>query len=181
MVPLIVIFTMGLALVGDYKMESRRIMATPMWFKEKVRDESYWTNIKSCISSKGLCDDLAYRSLAVKAFDFSTRKLSSVESGCCKPPNSCQMEYVNATYWTKADKIGDMEEKAQVYNRDCDLWNNSRTTLCYDCESCKGGFVEMLESKWWRLGVFLILMALLLILTHMLLFIAVMWGHYNGS
>ena len=79
MVPLIVMFTMGLALVGANKMESRRLVATPMWFREKIRNHDDWENIKSCIFSSGTCDDLVSRSLNLKAFDFSIKKLSSIE------------------------------------------------------------------------------------------------------
>lgn len=79
MVPLIVMLTMGLALVGANKLESRRLMATPNWFREKVRHNENWENIKSCIYSTGTCDDLVSRSLNLKAFDFSIKKLSSIE------------------------------------------------------------------------------------------------------
>lgn len=73
-----------------------------------------------------------------------------------------------------------MVDKSQQQNKDCDTWQNDQNILCYDCESCKDGFVRIMESKWWKLGVFLILIALLLILCHILLFIAVMWERYGG-
>ncbi|XP_050219256.1 tetraspanin-15-like [Mercurialis annua] len=179
MVSLLFIFTMGLALVGSDKMESKRVMATPRWFKDKVGDEYYWTNIKSCIYSKGFCDDLAYRSVNVKAYQFSLKKLSSIEDGCCKPPDSCRMEYTNATYWTKGDnRIFEERSHNKIYNGDCEIWNNSRNMLCYECESCRQGFVHILETKWKKLGVFLIVMPLFLIIAHILLFIVVMWKRY---
>ena len=81
MVSLIVMLTMGLALVGANKLESRRLMATPKWFREKVRHNDNWENIKSCIYNTGTCDDLVSRSLNLKAFDFSIKKLSSIEVG----------------------------------------------------------------------------------------------------
>ncbi|KAL3566806.1 hypothetical protein D5086_032221 [Populus alba] len=91
MVPLIVMFTMGLALVGANKMESKRLVATPMWFREKIRNHDDWENIKSCIFSSGTCDDLVSRSLNLKAFDFSIKKLSSIETWFCEN-NGKQME-----------------------------------------------------------------------------------------
>ncbi|KAJ6742952.1 TETRASPANIN-8-RELATED [Salix viminalis] len=176
MVPLIVMLTMGLALVGANKLESRRLMATPNWFREKVRHNENWENIKSCIYSTGTCDDLVSRSLNLKAFDFSIKKLSSIEDGCCKPPSICQMEYVNATFWTKVE--GAVDESQQRY-RDCATWQNDQSILCYNCGSCRHGFVRVMESKWRNLGVLLILMGLLLIIAHILLFVMVMWEHYN--
>ncbi|KAJ6330800.1 hypothetical protein OIU76_009403 [Salix suchowensis] len=176
MVPLIVMLTMGLALVGANKLESRRLMATPNWFREKVRHNENWENIKSCIYSTGTCDDLVSRSLNLKAFDFSIKKLSSIEDGCCKPPSVCQMEYVNATFWTKVE--GAVDESQQRYS-DCATWQNNQSILCYNCGSCRHGFVRVMESKWRNLGVLLILMGLLLIIAHILLFVMVMWEHYN--
>ncbi|XP_061951911.1 tetraspanin-15 [Populus nigra] len=172
MVPLIVMFTMGLALVGANKMESRRLVATPMWFREKIRNHDDWENIKSCIFSSGTCDDLVSRSLNLKAFDFSIKKLSSIETGCCKPPSICQMEYVNATFWIKVDGAVD---ESQLQYSDCATWRNDPSTLCYNCGSCRRGFVRIMESKWRNLGVLLILMGLLLAIAHILLFVMVMW------
>ncbi|XP_057994985.1 tetraspanin-15-like [Hevea brasiliensis] len=120
MVPLIVIFTMGLALAGMDKMESSRIMATPAWFKEKVRHHDHWRNIKSCIYNNGFCEDLASRSMNLKAYEFSLKKLSSVESGCCNPPKICEMEYVNATFWRKGEEMS--ENQVQIGDRE--TWNN---------------------------------------------------------
>ncbi|KAJ6993990.1 tetraspanin-15-like [Populus alba x Populus x berolinensis] len=176
MVPLIVMLTMGLALVGANKLESRRLMATPKWFREKVRHNDNWENIKSCIYNTGTCDDLVSRSLNLKAFDFSIKKLSSIEAGCCKPPSICQMEYVNATFWTKVE--GAVDESQQQYS-DCATWQNDQNILCYNCGSCRHGFVRVMESKWRNLGVLLILMGLLLIVAHLSLFVMVMWEHYN--
>ncbi|XP_038710270.1 tetraspanin-15-like [Tripterygium wilfordii] len=174
LVPLIVMLTMGLALVGAYNMESRKIFASPRWFKSKVHDDRNWQNIKSCIYDSNVCNDLVSRSLTLKSYDFSTKKLSSLESGCCRPPVLCAMEYVNATYWRKQDQ--DSSNKTYtLFNGDCDSWENDSNLLCYDCQSCRNGFLRTMESKWWKLGVFLIVMSILLTASHLLLFLAAMW------
>ncbi|XWS16935.1 hypothetical protein CRYUN_Cryun33cG0024600 [Craigia yunnanensis] len=105
MVPLTVMLTVGLALLGANNMESKRIPATPLWFKMKIHDNSLWSNIKDCIYDTGVCLDLATTSLQLKSYDFSMKKLSSVESGCCTPPGECHMQYVNATFWEKGDEL----------------------------------------------------------------------------
>ncbi|KAJ8750855.1 hypothetical protein K2173_016036 [Erythroxylum novogranatense] len=176
MVPLIVILTMGLALVGANKLESGKIVATPMWFKRKIHQSHNWENIKACLYSTEICEDLASRSLALKGFDFSVKKLSFIEFGCCKPPEICGMEYVNATFW-KRDGSRNMDNP---YVSDCNKWSNDPIKLCYDCDTCKQGFMKTMESKWWKLGLFLILTSLLLIVSHILLFVAVMWERYGG-
>ncbi|GAV80139.1 Tetraspannin domain-containing protein [Cephalotus follicularis] len=175
MVPLIVMLIMGLALVGAYNMEDRKIPASPMWFKLKVHDDNNWNNIKSCIYDTGACNDYVRRSLAVKSYDFNMRKLNLLEAGCCTPPKICQMEYVNATFWSKANGAVD---KSYPNDSDCDSWKNDRDILCYDCQSCRDGFLKTLESKWWKLGLFLVLMALFLIFSHLSLFIFTMWERY---
>lgn len=77
LVPLLVKLTMGLALLGAYKMESRSIPASPVWLKFKIYDNYNWNNIKTCIFDTRTCDDL--RSQSLKSYDFSLKKLSYIE------------------------------------------------------------------------------------------------------
>ncbi|KAK2633319.1 hypothetical protein Ddye_021689 [Dipteronia dyeriana] len=173
MVPLILMLTAGLALVGAYDMESRKIPASPRWFRLKVDNNNNWNNIKSCIYDTGDCDDLQSRFFTLKSYDFSTSKLTSIESGCCKPPAICGMEFINATFWRRREEREPLEG-----DQDCETWNNDRTIQCYNCQSCKDGFLRTLKSKWWKLGIFLVLMALLLIVFHLLVFLATMWERF---
>ncbi|KAK3221741.1 hypothetical protein Dsin_008766 [Dipteronia sinensis] len=173
MVPLILMLTAGLALVGAYDMESRKIPASPRWFRLKIDNNNNWNNIKSCIYDTGACDDLQSRFFTLKSYDFSTSKLTSIESGCCKPPAICGMEFINATFWRRRE-----EQEPLEGDQDCETWNNDRTILCYNCQSCKEGFFRTLKSKWWKLGIFLVLMALLLIVFHLLVFLATMWERF---
>ncbi|XP_059636225.1 tetraspanin-15 [Cornus florida] len=177
MVPLIMMLTVGLALAGAYKSESRTIPGSPSWLQMIVHDKNYWNNIKSCIYDTRTCNELVSRSYMLKSYDFSTTKLSPIESGCCKPPTNCGMEYVNATYWRKEDGAAD---SSNPYDSDCDLWENNNTILCYNCHACKQGFLTTLQGKWGKLGVFLFVMSLLLVISHLLLFVATMWERYGG-
>jgi len=79
MAPLIVMLTIGLALTGAYKMESRTIPGSPMWLKLKVRNQNNWHNIRSCIYDTGACTDLVSRSFMLKSYDFSIKRLSPIE------------------------------------------------------------------------------------------------------
>ncbi|KAK3026956.1 hypothetical protein RJ639_040808 [Escallonia herrerae] len=178
MVPLIVMLTVGLALVGAYKMESRSIPGSPMWLKSKVLSDESWNNIKSCIYDTRTCDDLIARSYVLKSYDFTTSKLSPIESGCCRPAANCDMVYVNATFWRKGNGV--QVDSSTPYDIDCDLWTNDQTILCYNCHACKQGFLKTIKGKWWKLGVFLVVMAIFLIASHLLLFVITMWEHYGG-
>ncbi|KAF7154605.1 hypothetical protein RHSIM_Rhsim01G0015600 [Rhododendron simsii] len=177
MVLLILMLIVGLGLVGAYKKEIGTIPGSPIWIETKVDNEKNWNNINSSIYETRTCGDLASSSSMLTAYDFTRRKLSSIESGCCKPPTSCGMEYVNTTFWTE-------EEEQEIDNstpndRDCDMWRNEGNKLCYNCNACKEGFMRTLHRKWQKIGNFLVAMALLLIISHPILFVATMWDQYG--
>lgn len=88
------------------------------------------------------------------------------------------MEFVNATYWRKENRVRKKSENPN--DLDCHTWKNNRTILCYSCHTCKEGFLRTLKGKWWKLGLFLVLMALFLIISHLLLFIAAMLERLVG-
>ncbi|GJU25511.1 tetraspanin-15-like protein [Tanacetum coccineum] len=175
MVPLIVILTIGLAFIGAYSLESRLIPGSPGWFKRMVNDDINWNVVQSCIYNTKTCQDLAVQSSMIKSYDFPMKHLSPIESGCCIPPSDCDMKYVNITYW---------EKKAEAYNGphdiDCDMWQNNVNKLCYNCYSCRKAFMNTLRRKWYKLGVFLFVMAILLIISHLLLFVVTMWDRYTS-
>ncbi|XP_023001208.1 tetraspanin-15 [Cucurbita maxima] len=176
MLPLMLIFIIGLALVGAYSMETRSVAASPKWLRLKVFDNAHWEDIKSCIYDTGACDDLVSRTLMLKSYDFSLHKLSSIESGCCTPATICKMEYVNATFWRRREREA---RPSNPYDSDCDLWDNDRGNLCYNCVSCKRGFLGTLQAKWWKLGVFLIVSSLLLFIAHLILFLSSVFQQFR--
>ncbi|CAH9140946.1 unnamed protein product [Cuscuta epithymum] len=180
-VPLIVMLVVGLGLVGAYQAEARKIPGSPPWLKSKMHDDNAWPAIKTCIYETRTCKDLIARSYLLKSFNFlATDKLSSTEAGCCRPPLVCDMELVNVTYWRRPLKKKEDENGGEYNNKDCNLWDNKESILCYNCNTCKEGFVKSLEGKWRRLGAFLIAISLLLIVSHLLLFVATMWERYGG-
>lgn len=65
MVPLMVMMTMGLGLMGAYQMESKSIPASPRWLELKVEDDNNWNRIKACIFERGVCDDAMLRGVQV--------------------------------------------------------------------------------------------------------------------
>ena len=88
MVPLLLTFIIGLALVGAYKMESRSVAASPKWLRLKVFDQAHSQDIKTCIYDSGACDDLVSRTLMLKSYDFSLKKLSFIEVNSSLPINN---------------------------------------------------------------------------------------------
>ncbi|KAL2936192.1 Tetraspanin-8 [Bienertia sinuspersici] len=80
-------------------------------------------------------------------------------SGCCKPPDSCKFDYVGPTNWTK-------NANADASNPDCTTWNNNPGTLCYDCTSCKAGFLQNLKRDWKKVAVINIVFLVFLIIVY---------------
>ncbi|PIN10792.1 hypothetical protein CDL12_16613 [Handroanthus impetiginosus] len=65
-----------------------------------------------------------------------------MQSGCCKPPSYCGLQFQNATTWT-------MPEKGPASpDPDCKTWSNDPARLCLDCGSCKNAVLENIKSEW---------------------------------
>ena len=64
-----------------------------------------------------------------------------VQSGCCKPSDSCNFEYQGPSVWNKV-------ESANYSNPDCNAWDNDPNVLCFNCQTCKAGFLQSLKTDW---------------------------------
>jgi hypothetical protein len=84
--------------------------------------------------------------------------LVDLQSGCCKPPNSCNFIYVNPTNWTKPAGVN--------ANADCDAWDNDPAVLCYSCESCKAGLLDNIKSNWKKVAVLNVIFLVFLIIVY---------------
>lgn len=79
MIPVIVVFILGLGLVGGFKMESRSMPGSPQRLKLNIYDTNHWSTIKSCLYDKSICQILAYRTSMIKSYDYTVKKLSPVQ------------------------------------------------------------------------------------------------------
>ncbi|XP_077215618.1 tetraspanin-7-like [Tasmannia lanceolata] len=99
-----------------------------------------WESLKQCIRKEGICENLARRHRGMDYKDFRKEKLSHIELGCWKPPSCCGILYKNATNWVPGTK--------KSTEQDCEVWSNDEDKLCYNCESCKAGFMEEMKKPW---------------------------------
>ncbi|KAF5734096.1 tetraspanin-11 [Tripterygium wilfordii] len=115
-----------------------------------VRDGKKWEGIKSCLTEGKVCGSLGSGGGGVDetASEFYKKNLSPIQSGCCKPPSDCGFEFKNATYWIRP-KTG-----PAVKDSDCKTWSNEQQTLCYNCNSCKGGVLTNIRKEWRQLLIF---------------------------
>ncbi|KAJ8621929.1 hypothetical protein MRB53_030458 [Persea americana] len=128
-------------------------------FAKRVNDSENWSKIKSC-----LADSNVYKTLEASndaETEFYKRSLSPVQSGCCKPPTSCNFTYVNATVWNKPEGSTDTYS-----DLDCLVWNNDQNTLCYNCQSCKAGVLANLKRYWKKVVVVSIIFLIFLIIVY---------------
>ncbi|RDX60834.1 Tetraspanin-3, partial [Mucuna pruriens] len=117
------------------------------WLKKRVAKDSYWGKISFCLKDSNVCAKLA------RAFDgvpetaqmFYHRKLTPIQSGCCKPPAECGYTYENETVWGPGGGGGGGMVGS---NRDCNRWSNEQHVLCYDCDSCKAGVIANIDKSW---------------------------------
>ncbi|TKY48493.1 Tetraspanin-3 protein [Spatholobus suberectus] len=107
------------------------------WLEERVTSDSYWRKIiSSCVRDSKVCGKLGRTVYGAPetADMFYLRKLTPIQSGCCKPPAECGYNYQNETV------VGT--------NPDCTRWSYDQHLLCYDCDSCKAGVLASLKKTY---------------------------------
>lgn len=114
------------------------------WLRDRVNNPKYWNNIRGCIMGSKTCAKVA----AWTPVDYLRNDMTSIQSGCCKPPTSC-------TYG--------QENVMMTQDPDCYKWNNDPNLLCYECDSCKAGVLETIRRDWHKLSVLNVVMLILLI------------------
>ncbi|OWM84162.1 tetraspanin-3 [Punica granatum] len=131
------------------------------WLEDRVASPSYWGKISACIRDSKVCRKMGVTVNGVPETPdmFYLRKLSPVQSGCCKPPTDCGYVYQNETVWTQGGGLGGM-------NPDCSLWSNDQEQLCYSCNSCKAGVLASLRRSWRKVSVVNIIILILLVISY---------------
>ncbi|KAK8582176.1 hypothetical protein V6N12_072368 [Hibiscus sabdariffa] len=87
------------------------------WLRDRVVDNQYWADISSCIRDSKVCAKMgrSFNGVPETSAMFSTRKLSPIQSGCCKPPTDCGFVYVNETPEEELEKgLGDQHSCAYL-------------------------------------------------------------------
>ncbi|KAI4326565.1 hypothetical protein MLD38_031867 [Melastoma candidum] len=125
------------------------------WLQKYVGNQRRWREIRGCLVDADVCQGLGGKDNAgLRAADeFFQLNLSPIQSGCCKPPSECGFEFRNATYWAIANRSAG-PGRPTARNEDCAKWSNDPNKLCYNCNSCKAGFLANIRQQWRQLLVF---------------------------
>lgn len=115
------------------------------WLRKRVSDPANWKKIRSCLMSSNTCSKLSLWT----PLDYLERDMTPIQSGCCKPPTSCNYESGGGTMVAQ--------------DPDCFKWNNAAGLLCYECESCKAGVLEDVRKDWRKLSVLNVVVLVLLV------------------
>ncbi|KAJ7955714.1 Tetraspanin [Quillaja saponaria] len=129
------------------------------WLQKRVNNTKHWNNLKSCLQDGKLCSDFANTYVNDTIEKFYTENLSALQSGCCKPSNDCNFTYVSPTVWNKTADVG-------FSNPDCNAWSNDPNVLCFNCQSCKAGFLDNVKVNWKKVATVNIIFLIFLIIVY---------------
>ncbi|XP_074590745.1 tetraspanin-7-like [Curcuma longa] len=144
--------------VSDRGFKEFRLGDFSHWLQKRVEDSENWRRIRSCLEQRKACRSMEKKN-ETRA-QFVGDDLSPIQSGCCKPPTACNFTFVNATTWVKPASFhsGDMP--------DCNAWENDRSRLCYDCESCKAGVLAQIKRDWKKIAAVNVVFLVFLLLVY---------------
>ncbi|CAO2827929.1 unnamed protein product [Amaranthus hypochondriacus] len=125
------------------------------WLKKRVDNTKHWNQLKTCIYKSQVCSKFGDKFGDNTQDQFYSNKLSSIESGCCKPSNDCSFKYISPTEWTKP-------KEDNYTNEDCKKWGNDKDVLCFNCQSCKAGLADSVKRNWNKAGIVCIIFVILL-------------------
>ncbi|CAO2206874.1 unnamed protein product [Urochloa humidicola] len=117
------------------------------WLRRHVEGRRSWARVQTCLAGAGVCkrlDDDDDDKKKAAAATLADGGLPPVESGCCRPPPSCNFTHAGGAEWTK---------KPAAADPDCGRWDKDDEKLCYGCESCRAGVAEALRRDWKRAAV----------------------------
>nr|AAC34855.1 senescence-associated protein 5 [Hemerocallis hybrid cultivar] len=130
------------------------------WLQKRMENGKNWRKIRSCLVDGKVCERFSTDGTNRTLDQFVKENLSPIQSGCCKPPTECGFTYQSPTVWNKP------ATGFTSNNTDCATWENDPTILCYDCQSCKGGVIANLKSKWKKVAVVNIIFLIFIIIVY---------------
>ncbi|XP_074288641.1 tetraspanin-7-like [Silene latifolia] len=112
------------------------------WLKKNFVSDDHWEDVVNCLVHHDACGKISTFRTLMDFVTYKKSKLTSMEMGCCKPPVHCGYEYKSNTRWEVP------EQGLASQDADCKAWSNDPDKLCYNCETCKGGYLAFFVKGW---------------------------------
>ncbi|GBG90558.1 hypothetical protein CBR_g50901 [Chara braunii] len=112
------------------------------WMRKRVRNEDVWKEIKWCLIKKE-CHKLSLKHPDPKT---GIIQFNGIQSGFCKPPDSCGFAVINASASSYQARASSSSFPSSL-GGDCTLFSNGEFK-CFDCDSCKAAFLDSLRRSW---------------------------------
>ncbi|KAK6944291.1 Tetraspanin/Peripherin [Dillenia turbinata] len=126
------------------------------WLQKRVTNTKNWNKIKSCLIDSEACQQINGGQNETLE-EFYKESLTPIQSGCCKPLDTCGFTYENATVWTGSTNSTEP---------DCNLWSNDQKVLCYNCSTCKAGVLQTIKGDWKKAAIVNIIFLIFLIIVY---------------
>ncbi|KAL2522954.1 Tetraspanin-8 [Forsythia ovata] len=91
-----------------------------------------WFIIESCLFDLHICN---------LQLQHQSNYHRYLQLGCCRPPNRCGLVQ-NGTYWV-VPKSGLASQDEECVN-----WRDAWNGECFDCDSCKAGYLAEYQQHW---------------------------------
>ncbi|KAJ7561401.1 hypothetical protein O6H91_03G026900 [Diphasiastrum complanatum] len=132
-------------LVNGKRFEEYKLIDYSNFLQNVFGKEKNWRLIRSCFVHNIYCESLSKNYHSVN--QYNQAKLSSIQSGCCRPPFECGYAMKNANYFN-------LSSRPHSSDPDCMLYKNDHDIKCYNCNSCKAGVAQVLKKRWWFVAIF---------------------------
>ncbi|KAM7472863.1 hypothetical protein LguiA_011046 [Lonicera macranthoides] len=129
------------------------------WLQKRVNSNRNWNKIRSCLQDSKVCQSLIDGGANTPVEQFYQEHLSALQSGCCKPLDECNFQYVSPTNWIKL-------ANSTSTNPDCNAWDNNNNNLCFNCQSCKAGLLDNIKSDWKKVAIVNVIFLVFLIVVY---------------
>ncbi|GBG59817.1 hypothetical protein CBR_g54919 [Chara braunii] len=151
----------GKEVVGKgHSLREFRLENYSSWMRHRVKDKGVWTRIKRCLMEREECQKL---SLQKPDPITGIIKFNGLQSGCCKPPDSCGFAVINASASlyekpASASAAPSSLPSAIFTEPDCLLFSDG-DEKCFDCDSCRAAFLDSLRRSWRMMSIINIVIA----------------------
>ncbi|KAL6551653.1 hypothetical protein OROGR_007807 [Orobanche gracilis] len=134
----------------------------PILQKALANDKDLFA-VKNCLREIDTCGTMANRT--------EDRKVIFIDVGCCNPPNRCGLEQGSS------GRLVAVKNEASV-DDECRMWARVGQN-CYDCDSCKAGYLGNFQSEWEKSTTSRILCIVMLIATSVVAYCTFIADHFN--